>query len=301
MRRVKAMSIVFLLGGLAGCCDKAPPAATSQAVATDNGPSKGEVDIIFRGLVSVVFIKTGKYAESVFLNPDNDEHMPLCAISTESIDGANASVPDLVASADDDAGLAIWKFTEASIDESKVSDTSLTYFPDEVDVNKPDYKLLRWVPSMDDIFGATQVVDKVKIDKGAARGTWRVGTLTPVFDRPSHKTQKWDIGNRRGIPVADGLRLRLTLADAGIPLILNLTRGGKDEKIQVHGGGTILMSAYPTTLPKAGDDLKHFHHYYGLIKGNSMGPEPHPHGPTPYPVRCAPSLYLEPSDPGVVP
>lgn len=298
MRGAKVVLTMFVIGVLFGCPKQKPPIDAAGQAMANGGPSMGQVDIEFRGLVAFVFIKTGAYVESVFLSPSGDDHTPLCSISTEWVDDTNATDPDLTASAGGDAGVAIWGFKESSIDPSNVQDQTLTYDAGKVDTANPDYNLIRWVPSMDDIFGAKQEVDKNRIDTAEALGEWHVGALAPVFDRPDYKTDKWNIGSRKATPLADGLRLRLTLKDAGLPLTLKLRlkRNGTEEVIQVKGGGTILMSAYPTTLPKTGDDLEHFHHFYSLIKNGASTP-PAAHAPTPYPARCAPCLFLPEVDP----
>jgi len=148
---------------------------------------------------------------------------------------------------------------------------------------------------MDDIFGSAQGVNQDAIDKAPAKATWPVGSITPVFDREEHKTDSWSIGKRKKTPLADGLRLRLKLHDAGLPVVFTLTRDGKEETVKVKGGGTIFFTGYPNTVPKPGEDLKHFHHFYTLLEGNPIGDEPiHGLPTTPYPARCAPALNYPP-------
>jgi hypothetical protein len=286
--------MLIVVGALLGCprptATNPPPAATGQATVTDPGPNSGQVDIVFRGLIAFVF-KGESDVRSVFLSPGGAEHMPLLAIETANLDASNASDPDYISTGTGDSGLAVWKFSEVSLDLSNVTENKLGINHDKLDLVKPDYGKLRWVPYMDDIFGSGQKVDQKAIDAAAARGTWTAGVMTPIFDRESHETEKWDIGQRMGTPVADGVRLRVTLADAGKPLVLNLTRNGK-ETISVAGGGTVLLSAYPKNLPKPGEDMKHFHHFYDLRDSAKTGPYPKKSfPPTPYPVRCAPSIY----------
>jgi len=253
------------------------------------------VDVLFYGLVSFVFKKDGT-VRSVFLSPDGEPHTPLFTVNTGYVHELNASLPDLVATGGGDTGLAAWRFTEVTIDPSQFDDKSLAYDMGDLDLMNPGYDTkLRWVPSMDDIFGSAKDVDQAAIDKAAARGTWPVGTITPVFDREEHRTEKWTIGKRENTALADGIRLRFKLGDEALPAVFTLTRDGKKETVKVKGGGTIVFTDYPTRIPTSADDLKHFPHFYMLLKNVTTPAEPKSSGPTtPYPARCAPSLEYPP-------
>jgi hypothetical protein len=293
---------MLLFATLLGCpkpepdCSKCPKPDCPDGKA--EGPGSGEVWIEARGLVSFIFRKNDGSVQSVFLSPSGAEHPPLAAVNTAFLDNANESRPDWVTSGPGDTGLAVWRFTENSIDTSNVKETKLTYNDDPVKPDNPDSNLasILWVPSMKAIFGVEQDVDPTAVTNAAARGSWKVGALTPIFDEEKHKKEKWNIGQRKGTQVADGFRLKLTLANAGLPLKLKLTRDGTPEEVIVKGGGTILFTAYPRTVPKRNEDMKHFHHFYSLLKisatddNEPMIPVP----PTPAPARCAPSVFYPP-------
>ncbi len=292
---------VLLVLILPGCVHNAPVTTVSTAASQADAPARDQADILFHGLIAFVF-KKDDTVESVFLSPDAEPHIPLIAVNTTDIDKLNASDPDLIASGDGDAGFAVWKFTEATIDQADFSDKSLRKDMTALDLNNPDYTLLRWVPSMDDIFGSLQKVDQKEIDSAPARGKWPKGWMTPVFDELTHRTDPWTIGNRRNTPVADGVRLRLQLSDPGRPFGILITRIDPkdptkkvDETIVVKGGATIFISDYPTKIPKPGNDLTHFRHYYTLRYPDKSGYDPvHGGPPTPYPSRCAPGVFYPP-------
>jgi hypothetical protein len=302
MRCVKAVLLMLLFATLLGCpkpepdCSKCPKPDCPDGKAL--APGSGEVWIEARGLVSFIFKNGGKSVQSVFLSPSGAEHPPLVAVNTVFLADANASRPDWVASGPGDTGLAVWRFTENSIDTSNVEGTALTYNDEAVNPADPESNLasILWVPSMKDIFGVKQDVEPTAVTNAAARGSWTVGALTPIFDQERHKKEKWDIGQRKATQVADGFRLKLTLADPGLPLKLKLTRDGTPEEVMVKGGGTILFTAYPRTVPKRNEDMKHFHHFYSLLKISPTDKnEPTiPLPPTPAPARCAPSIFYPP-------
>src|SRR5262245_44984340 len=243
------LTCILLFTSLVGCHHKKSVDPTLVLGSPTVPPN--QVWLEFRGLVSFIF-KTDGSVRSVFLSPAGHIHTPLVAVSTEHLDSSLTSEPDWIATGKGDAGLAVWTFTEASLDRSNVLETTLTYDPADLDLNHPNHKPTRWAPSMGGIFAATQQVDATEVDKAAARGRWDAGELTPIFDSDKHKTEKWNIGNnRKNTPLADGVRLKVTLKDPGLPLKVLLTRGATVEEVLIHAGGSVLVSAYPKQVPKA--------------------------------------------------
>jgi len=287
--------VVLLLVLSAACPGHKKPTQANDLAAASPGPTDGEVDVIFHGLIAFVPLgsATGDGMKSVFLNPAMEEHIPFVAIGTAGVYKTNTSVPDYLVSGQNGHGLAIWRIQEAKL-ETNIADDPLHYDSTTLGDDEQNFVKLRWVPFMDDITGVVEPYDPLELANAAATADWKHGNLTPVFDSPGHKTELWTIGERKNRPLADGVRLRAGLKDPAQPVVLSIKRNISWENIPIKGGNVIQFSAYPKTIPKAvDDDLKHFVHFYQLRTVSKSGPPPKKGGgdPTPDPARCAPVVF----------
>ncbi|HEX5042045.1 MAG TPA: hypothetical protein VFV75_04015 [Candidatus Polarisedimenticolaceae bacterium] len=306
MRPCLALSLLVLTA-LTSCTEAPPPEQpathvpepTSATVAV-TPPNADQVDLYLYGLYALR-PKDGGF-QAVFLSPSGMEHPPVVGVSTLQIAETNTSRPDLVTVPSPAQAVAVWRFEELEAKDN-VKTGGLVYNGDELskDVNgkvdEKDFTKLRWVPSMTDIFGVSQVVDDTKVASAAARMTMKTGDLKAVFDDPKHQTEPWSVGQRKDTAMADGVCLRITLEDPGLPLGLAVKRASGDETILLKGGTTVFVTGFPTEIPKKGDDHKHFPELYKLMAADSSG-----HGSTERPVkgsgpsynvvRCSPALYF---------
>lgn len=254
----------------------------------------GEVIVVLRGLVALQTDGSGLHA--YFLSPSSDPHPPTLSLDQSKLTGDPKVVPDLTIPDDMGRAIASWAIQEVTLQDGNVSDTSLAEIPGAVTgaATTSDTEI-RWIPHMEDIFGAVQTLK----DPGGligARGLFKFGDVKPRFDATKNKSEKFTIGSRICTAVADAVQIKLQMKDSLQPLLTFKTARG-DGQILVDPGTTIALAALPLNKPTG--DLGHFHHYYDLIEdavektpekceeATTTPPEP----PTGYPVRCAPIKF----------
>lgn len=269
--------LAVLLFGLAGLLSgPKPPAA--QAVVADT-------IITFRGLVAFD-LESGR---AIFLSPSSDPHTPTMVFDLSKLEDGSGLPADVVAARSDGVGLAIWKFKEVELNRANIVEAKLDFNDGEVTGNAPDNDpRIRWIPKMSDIFHDKQVLDDTEVKGAAARGTFPVGRLTPVFDRASTRTTRYDLGFRKCTAIADALRMRVKVKDPTKPL-LKLTTSSKTADFVIEPGTWIEFAAFPMTK---GTDFAHLPHLLKLRKGNKEDrPVRKCEGasePGVRPIRCAP-------------
>jgi len=260
------------------------------------GPDTNEVDIYFTGAIAFFpidkDIRNG--VRSVFLVPG---HKPYVSIATASIVSWDLE-PSFITSGALGYGLAVFELKTIKLDSTNIEETRFGFNGAELsDKEKYWYEgmdptKLRFAPFVADILADKAGRPPTNSAKAAkVFGEWNYGQLYPVFLKDSIGKQKWEIGKRTA-PIADGVRLRLTLVNVGDPLTLMIN----DKSIVIKGGSTVQISAYPATLPPAKERkmIPHFKHLWELADGGGTIDPPKclDCPPTPDPARCPPLLLF---------
>ena len=256
----------------------------------------GEVTLILRGLIALETKVDGLHV--LFLSDSTDPHSPTLSVDLNRLSGPPGASPDLTIPDDLGRAIAAWAIDEVTLDPANVDEASISEIAGTVTekVTDAEKTKIRWVPHMEDIYGATQTLTEAP-NLVKARGTFAAGRLEPIFDSSQNKTQRFTIGNRVCTAVADGVRLQVKMKDSLKPL-LTFKTGKGDGQILVIPGTTVALASLPQNQTK--DHLAHFHHYFGLIQnGEVKAPSECAEGsantpPTPpagHPIRCAPVKF----------